>query len=74
MNHIKIAYLNFHDLAYFYVKNVLLTKYMKLSSSVYEGQHEGGSLVHWRSKCRRRGRRARRLKLAYVLLTAACAT
>ena len=27
---------------------------MKLSSSVYVGQHEGGSLVHWRSKCRSR--------------------
>ena len=54
INHIKIACLYFHDLAFFYVKNSLLTKHMKLSSSVYVGQHEGGSLVHWRSKCRRR--------------------
>lgn len=58
-------------LPFFYVKKLLLTKHMKLSSSVYVGQHEGGSLVHWRSKCRRRAsarQAARRLKLAYCLL------
>ena len=43
---------------------------MKLSSSVYVGQHEGSSLVHWRSKCRRRAspRPARRPKLTNCLL------
>ena len=48
----------------------LLTKHMQLSSSVYVGQHEGGSLVQWRSKCRHRAspRLARRPKLTNCLL------